>query len=342
MRITRRRKTIAIVGAVVGVLAATTAVASIPDASNTIHGCYLNSSGALRVIDSAAPGASCDGAGETALTWSQTGPQGPQGPKGDAGPAGAAGAPGRRRGAGVVAFRTNPDQNAVFVDEPNATGNRDHKDTTLKLPAGSYAVFAHWTMNVPSSQCFLILHDGSATIGGDIYAALQDPALIQYQSAFAAPEVARYGSTVEHGQASVVGAIPSGGYAVVRCQGTGASAATSTTSVRATITALKVASAVVGDESGDTSAPPPAPAKGFALKALPKGATALSAGNQSQLLKLASQGAKKPTRQQRARIVLLSTGGDSVAEVAATVGVSSQQVKNVVSAFARGGLKAVR
>ncbi len=341
MRIPRRRRTIAAAVAVAGVLVATTAVASIPDASNTIHGCYQNTGGALRVIDSAAPGASCDGAGETALNWGQTGPQGPQGAKGDTGPAGAAGAPGAA-GAGVVAFRTNPDQKAVFVDEPTGGDNRDHKDTTLKLPAGSYAVFAHWTVSVPSTICFLVLHDGAAPIAAKFFAAPSDPAVVQYQAEFGTPEVARYGGTVEHGNVSVVGAIATAGYALVRCTSAEMEPITSKSSVHATITALKVGSTVVSDEDGDTSAPPASPSKGIALKALPKGTTALSAGNQSQLLQLASQGAKKPTRQQRARIVLLSTSGDSVAEVAATVGVSGQQVRKVVSAFARGGLKAVR
>ena len=55
------------------------AVASIPGPDGAIQGCY-DSTGALRVIDSA--GGSCRG-DETALSWSQ---QGPQGPKGDPAP----------------------------------------------------------------------------------------------------------------------------------------------------------------------------------------------------------------------------------------------------------------
>jgi len=69
------------------------AMASIPDGSGVVHGCY-NAHGALRVIDTATT-ASCAGS-ETALDWNQTGPVGPAGPQGPAGaqgPAGPAGGP---------------------------------------------------------------------------------------------------------------------------------------------------------------------------------------------------------------------------------------------------------
>lgn len=61
------------------------AYASIPDGSGVIHGCYMNSTGRLKVIDSASQ--TC-GTGETALNWNQTGPQGAVGPAGPTGPAG--------------------------------------------------------------------------------------------------------------------------------------------------------------------------------------------------------------------------------------------------------------
>ena len=51
------------------------AYATIPDSGGVIHGCY-KVNGDLRVIDS--PSQSC-AMNETALTWSQTGPQGPPG-----------------------------------------------------------------------------------------------------------------------------------------------------------------------------------------------------------------------------------------------------------------------
>jgi hypothetical protein len=76
-----------------GVVAGTTIAggivyATIPDGGGVIHGCY-GPGGKLRVIDTGA-GESCNGS-ETALNWSQTGPQGPQGPAGPAGPQGPAG-----------------------------------------------------------------------------------------------------------------------------------------------------------------------------------------------------------------------------------------------------------
>jgi type VI secretion system secreted protein Hcp len=68
---------------------AAVAVAAIPAADGTIHACINPAStplpGAVRIIDDATQ--TC-AAGETPLTWSQTGPQGPAGPQGDPGPAG--------------------------------------------------------------------------------------------------------------------------------------------------------------------------------------------------------------------------------------------------------------
>ena len=58
------------------------AYATIPDAGGVIHACYSNNAGAVRVIDATAQ--ACKGS-ETALNWSQTGPQGPPGPPGPAG-----------------------------------------------------------------------------------------------------------------------------------------------------------------------------------------------------------------------------------------------------------------
>src|SRR3954451_5394838 len=67
------------------------AAAAFPSAAGTIPACINPAStppGAVRIIDDATQ--TC-AAGETPLTWSQTGPQGPagaQGPQGDPGPAG--------------------------------------------------------------------------------------------------------------------------------------------------------------------------------------------------------------------------------------------------------------
>lgn len=62
------------------------ALAAIPNGDGEITACYDNRSGILRVID-AEEGVQCR-TSETALTWSQTGPQGPQGIQGPPGPPG--------------------------------------------------------------------------------------------------------------------------------------------------------------------------------------------------------------------------------------------------------------
>jgi hypothetical protein len=67
----------------------TYAVADIGD-GGVINGCYKSQNGQLRLIDPATD--SCHPS-ETAISWSQTGPQGPKGDKGDTGPPGPPGAP---------------------------------------------------------------------------------------------------------------------------------------------------------------------------------------------------------------------------------------------------------
>src|SRR4029453_13732900 len=73
-------------GVVVAAVGGGAALASIPDSSGVINGCYQKNVGNLRVIDSSA-GDSCRPS-EIAISWSQTGPQGPQGPQGPPGPQG--------------------------------------------------------------------------------------------------------------------------------------------------------------------------------------------------------------------------------------------------------------
>lgn len=51
------------------------AVASIPASDGTINGCYKNTGGDVKIIDSTATCSS----GYTAINWNQTGPQGPAG-----------------------------------------------------------------------------------------------------------------------------------------------------------------------------------------------------------------------------------------------------------------------
>jgi Collagen triple helix repeat (20 copies) len=89
---TRAGRRLAVV-AVLALVGAGIAYATIPDSSGVIHGCYSAKNGSLRVIDSSAKCTS----GELALNWNQQGPKGdtgatgPQGLKGDTGVTGPAG-----------------------------------------------------------------------------------------------------------------------------------------------------------------------------------------------------------------------------------------------------------
>jgi hypothetical protein len=67
------------------------AVASIPDQSGVIHGCYNKTDGTLRVIDTASH--HCRST-EIAIQWNRTGPPGAPGAAGRTGSAGPAGPPG--------------------------------------------------------------------------------------------------------------------------------------------------------------------------------------------------------------------------------------------------------
>src|SRR4051812_47546929 len=71
----------------IGALSVGVAVAAIPAGDGTISGCYNNTNGALRVIDTAKAQA-CVKPAESPIQWSQTGPRGavgPQGAKGEPG-----------------------------------------------------------------------------------------------------------------------------------------------------------------------------------------------------------------------------------------------------------------
>ncbi|HEY3714942.1 MAG TPA: collagen-like protein [Jatrophihabitantaceae bacterium] len=94
-RALRSRVTIAAATAMLTAsVAGAVAYAAIPDANGQVNGCYATSNtllgpakGSLRVVD---PGERCR-SGETAIAWSQVGPQGPPGVAGPTGPQGATG-----------------------------------------------------------------------------------------------------------------------------------------------------------------------------------------------------------------------------------------------------------
>jgi hypothetical protein len=123
-----RRNVVAYIALGIALVAAGgVAYSSIPDPQGVIHGCFNDTRGALRVIDS--PSASCD-AGETALDWNQQGPQGPPGTALTYG----------RSVAGPVNL---PDAGHVKTI------------STLTVPRGSYAIFAkaEGGLTVPSFAC---------------------------------------------------------------------------------------------------------------------------------------------------------------------------------------------
>src|SRR5829696_1895373 len=109
MRRRFRRVAMAIIAVAVVAIAGgvTYAVADI-GGGGVINGCYKSQNGQLRLIDPATD--SCHPS-ETAISWSQTGPQGPKGDPGPQGPAGPQGPPGptsvRTTGFNVVPPGTN-------------------------------------------------------------------------------------------------------------------------------------------------------------------------------------------------------------------------------------------
>ena len=109
-------------------LTGSVAYSAIPDSGDVIHGCYDNSSGAVRVIDTEAGGV-CRG-GETALDWNQQGPPGVPGATGAQGPQGAQGPP----GVGTVYGKS--------AGGPVALPKPGNKKTVVSLtvPRGSYAI----------------------------------------------------------------------------------------------------------------------------------------------------------------------------------------------------------
>jgi len=133
-----RRNLVAYV-ALVAALAAVGGVAysSIPDPQGVIHGCYDNTTGALRVIDTAGPDV-CRG-GETALDWNQQGQPGPTGHTGLPGPPGVA-LTYAKSASGPVALPAPGQQTTI---------------ASLTVPGGSYAIFAKAMggLTVPSFSC---------------------------------------------------------------------------------------------------------------------------------------------------------------------------------------------
>ena len=128
----------------VGGASAAVAYASIPGPDGVIHGCYKPADGKLLVIDSAA---SCP-SGDTALNWSQAGPQGPAGATGATGATGPAGAD------GVSGYQLETcnlgasDSNPLCSDTTNLGAGQ--LSGTLSCPSGKTAISGSWSQPAPS------------------------------------------------------------------------------------------------------------------------------------------------------------------------------------------------
>lgn len=150
------------------------AYATIPDTGGVIHGCYQKNQGALRVIDTD-KGQACSSS-ETALNWSQTGPQGPQGAPGPQGPAGPSGS--------SHAYSTYDDAAQTLLAPYSNT------ITKLTLPAGDYVVWAtgsvvrSGTFDTAGSandvKCVLDDPDGNAVTASEAEANLDDGDAVPY------------------------------------------------------------------------------------------------------------------------------------------------------------------
>jgi hypothetical protein len=157
--------------AVAGAFAVAGAItyAAVPDPGGVIHGCYLRTTGALRIID--ASSAKCS-PGEVPIAWNQTGREGPAGP---AGPAGASGASGSSRGQASSSAASNAVSYKLVA--PVAIGdlggqNDDGGDHQIILPSvGRILAIAqvHISSVQPASRpafCRLLISDGTGPQNG--------------------------------------------------------------------------------------------------------------------------------------------------------------------------------
>jgi hypothetical protein len=156
-------------------LACAIAYAAIPEPGGVIHGCYLKTNGALRVIDSSST--KCSPL-EIAISWNQVGREGPAGPAGPGGPTGPASPP-----AAAAASRGQTSSSAASntisykLVAPVAIGdlagqNDDRGDHQIILPFAG-RIFAMAQVHISSAQpasrpafCRLLISDGTGPQNG--------------------------------------------------------------------------------------------------------------------------------------------------------------------------------
>jgi hypothetical protein len=127
---------------------------AIPD-GNTIHGCYKNDTGVLRVIDPSTGGA-CNPKSETALDWTQTGTQGLQGIQGPQGSQGATGSAGPN---GVSNYQIVTGTATTASDALYGTGL-----ATATAPCPSGTVGTGQGFDLPSTSVSIWDEDGGVGI----------------------------------------------------------------------------------------------------------------------------------------------------------------------------------
>lgn len=152
------------------------AYAAIPD-GNTIHGCYKQVNGQVRVVGD---GSSCNQS-EFAISWNQKGPKGDKGdkgdqglpgPRGEQGPQGRQGPPGPEGPKGDPGLAAAPAYSIAHVGDCVGCSNGPHRETrtlaTLNLAPGRYALNAPLhLMNIDGdSQSMSCAFSGATFVGG--------------------------------------------------------------------------------------------------------------------------------------------------------------------------------
>ena len=151
-----RKSGIAIAATVV--LSAATAVvayATIPSPGGVIHGCYLTSTGVLRVIDSSVTKCAKK---ETSLNWNSQGIQGVQGVQGVQGFQGVQGVPGPPGPSGSShGYIASTNEVVVAQDPAFSSGG-----SVNSVPAGTYMIWADAnfadSLNEPFETCAINLN----------------------------------------------------------------------------------------------------------------------------------------------------------------------------------------
>ena len=116
---------------------------TVPDASGVIHGCYDKKTGQLRVIDSAS--AACTSK-ETALPWSQVGPQGDPGVPGEPGAPGDPGAQGATGSTGATGAQGTGGSARVITMNGTVPGS-----ASLTACPTDYHMASIWEIREPSA-----------------------------------------------------------------------------------------------------------------------------------------------------------------------------------------------